>query len=109
MYKVFTVNKNGKIELSKEELQKLLDDSYWEGYRANSGTYVYHSPSWNPWTVTYCSNSVADSGSITCGKADGVTLTADAANIVGSNAISTDAITISLNNIEDAIKAGDLN
>ena len=51
MTKVFTVNKNGKIELTKDELQKLLDDSYWEGYNANTGTYVYTSPSrwWNPW------------------------------------------------------------
>lgn len=108
MTKVFTVNKDGKIELTKDELQKLLDDSYWEGYRANTGTYVYTSPSrwWSPWSVTYCSDTVASS-SCTDGKHyDGTTLTADAANIVGSNAISTDAITISLNNIDDAIKAG---
>ena len=54
MIKIFTMNKNGKIELSKEELQKLLDDSYWEGYRASSGTiYTYHSPTiGSPWTIT---------------------------------------------------------
>lgn len=106
MTKVFTVNKDGKIELTKDELQKLLDDSYWEGYRANNGTYVYTSPSrwWNPWSVTYCSDTIscaADSNHY-----DGVTLTADDLNIKGSQNIAADTITITLNNIEDAIKAG---
>jgi len=36
MIKVFTTNKDGKIELTKDELKKLLDEAYWEGYRANS-------------------------------------------------------------------------
>lgn len=31
MIKVFTTNKNGKIELTKDELKKLLDEAYWEG------------------------------------------------------------------------------
>lgn len=34
--RVFTLNNNGKIEITEEELRKLLDDSYWEGYY-NSG------------------------------------------------------------------------
>lgn len=95
MTKVFTVNKNGKIELTKEELQKLLDDSYWEGYRANTGTYVYTSPVhwWNPWSVTYCNSSDTVASS---------TIDANYASI------SSDKISISLNDINDAIKAGDL-
>lgn len=32
LIKVFTKNKDGKIELTKEELQKVLDGAYWEGY-----------------------------------------------------------------------------
>lgn len=54
MIKIFTLNKAGKIELTKDELQKLLDDSYWEGYRNGNNTiYTYHSPSvTTPWTVT---------------------------------------------------------
>ena len=32
MIKVFTLNKNNKIELTKEELESLLNESYWEGY-----------------------------------------------------------------------------
>ena len=52
MVHVFTTNKNGKIELTKDELKKLLDEAYWDGYRANSGTYTYTTPSWVPYTWT---------------------------------------------------------
>lgn len=45
MIKVFTLNKNNKIELTKEELQALLDQSYWDGYRANDRAWTYNSPS----------------------------------------------------------------
>ena len=57
MIKVFTTNKEGKIELSKDELKSLLDEAYWDGWKANSGTYTYHSPyAWknttsNTWTL----------------------------------------------------------
>lgn len=74
MVKVFTLNKNGKIELTKEELQKLLDDSYWEGYRANhSNYYTYTTPSINPWTIT-C-NSASDK----------ITLTSQDVNTINAN------------------------
>lgn len=69
MIKVFTTNKDGKIELSKEELKSLLDEAYWDGYRANSKMYVYNSPSiWSPyrWEVT-CSNATLRSSDITSG------------------------------------------
>ena len=46
MIKVFTLNKNGKIELTKKELEQLLNESYWEGYRNNNNYYwTYTSPS----------------------------------------------------------------
>ena len=45
MIKIFTLNKNNKIELTKEELQALLDESYWDGYRANNHSWTYNSPS----------------------------------------------------------------
>lgn len=78
MVKVFTTNKNGKIELTREELQKILDDAYWEGYY-NNHNWVYHSPSVSPYTwtistsntpnpstetITCCSNSVNASSEI---------------------------------------------
>ena len=53
MIKVFTTNKDGKIELTKDELKKLLDEAYWEGYRSNN-VWTYQTPNWSPyqWTVT---------------------------------------------------------
>ncbi len=57
MIKVFTLNKNGKIELTKKELEQLLNESYWEGYRNNSNLYwTYTSPSinTNPYIATSC-------------------------------------------------------
>lgn len=35
MIKVFTLNENGKIEITKEELENLLNESYWDGYYAS--------------------------------------------------------------------------
>lgn len=66
MIKVFTLNINGKIEITEEELRKLLDDSYWEGYY-DSGK------SW-----TYNINPIA-SPSITCAS-DKTNVTIDAIN-----------------------------
>lgn len=41
--KVFQKNKNGKIEFTKEELETLLNEVYWDGYRANS-TWTWTTP-----------------------------------------------------------------
>lgn len=80
MIKVFTLNKNNKIELTEKQLKKLLDDVYWEGYRDNKHytwsspiTYPYYcstsidSTSTNPYTIS-CNNSTT--GTITIGKGD---------------------------------------
>ena len=45
MIKVFTLNKNGKIELTKKELESLLNESYWEGYNRKN-IWTYTSPYW---------------------------------------------------------------
>ena len=60
MIKVFTTNKDGKIELTKEELKDLLDEAYWDGFKANCTTYTYTTPNWTPysWTVTTASNTL---------------------------------------------------
>lgn len=50
MIKVFTTNKEGKIELTKDELKALLDEAYWDGYRKNNN-WVYTTPSWSPYLV----------------------------------------------------------
>ena len=59
MIKVFTLNKNNKIELTKEELESLLNESYWEGYnKKNYWTYTspYYYTNINPYKVTCASN-----------------------------------------------------
>ena len=37
---VIEKNKDGKIELTKEELQKMLDDAYTQGYTDDKGRYA---------------------------------------------------------------------
>lgn len=73
MIKVFTLNKNGKIELTEKELKQLLDDSYWEGYRNGSGTtWTYTSPSvWSPYTYTTTYNGTTGSITLTSTTAAG--------------------------------------
>ena len=63
MVKIFTTNKDGKIELTKDELKSLLDDAYWEGYRANNHMYVYNTPNWTPytWTVSGTNTTITSS------------------------------------------------
>lgn len=61
---VFTLNKNGKIELTKQELERLLNKSYWEGYtegywqggHKNNNSWTYASPSIHNPIIT-CTNS----------------------------------------------------
>ena len=59
MIKVFELNKNKKIELTKEELENLLNQAYWEGYR-NYWTCIDHGAN-SPYTIT----NTSDSSSIT--------------------------------------------
>jgi len=80
MIKVFTLNKNGKIELTKKELEELLNESYWEGYWKNcSNTWTYHSPSTltSPYTFTSttASNATNVGNTIT---SDSITITTNA-------------------------------
>lgn len=67
MIKVFTTNKNGKIELTSDELKKLLDEAYWEGYHSNSSTYIYHSPTWTPynWSTTTSDSITLSNSTVT--------------------------------------------
>lgn len=59
MIKIFTTDKNGKITLSIDELKSLLDESYWEGYRANNTTWTYRTPSWSPYVITTTSSNTS--------------------------------------------------
>ena len=56
--RVFTLNKNGKIELTKEELQQMLDEAYHDG--SNSVTITTPSYPYNPWNGPfYCNTATA--------------------------------------------------
>ena len=63
MIKVFTLNKNGKIELTEKELKQLLDNVYWEGYRDNNKSWTYTTPVTYPYwsNITSSINTTSDS------------------------------------------------
>lgn len=42
--KIFTPNNNGKIEFTKEELEKLLEEAYQEGYDEGSKKTILQYP-----------------------------------------------------------------
>lgn len=71
MIKVFTLNKNGKIELTSKELEQLLNESYWEGYINNyhNNYWTYSSPNSYKWSsgtpYTISTSSITSSDSIT--------------------------------------------
>lgn len=58
--KVFTKNQNGKIEFTEDELRKLLDEIYNEGYwdgKGNNYSYIYTTPYTHTYPYTLCSTS----------------------------------------------------
>lgn len=52
MIKIFTTDKDGKITLTKQELQDLVNEAYWEGYNTKSSYTTIRTPSWTPYTWT---------------------------------------------------------
>lgn len=85
MIKVFTTGKDGKITLSAKELKELLDEAYWEGYRNNSHTWTYTTPTWSPYYYTTTADSIT-----VCTSADAKTNTAT----IDANTISNGTVTI---------------
>ena len=73
MIKAYTLNKNGKIELTLEELQKLIDEAVEEGRRlAEQPTIVYRqcpyqteSPTWRTNVTCHDATTVTGSGRAT--------------------------------------------
>lgn len=65
MVKIFTTNSDGKIEFTKDELEKLLNEIWRDGYSSNTSYYwtspTITTPYWN--TIT-CSTE----GNITTAK-----------------------------------------
>lgn len=59
MIKIFTLNKNKKIELTEKELKQLLDQVYWEGYRDNNkSSWTYTTPLTYPYITTTTADSI---------------------------------------------------
>ena len=71
--KIMYPNDKGKIELTKEELEKLLNESYSEGYSDDCSRYYTISTPSYPY-ITYCNGSSDNSLS-----ADKVTVNCDGA------------------------------
>ena len=77
--KVFQTNSNGKIEFTRAELEKLLNDTYKEGHRdgetkANNSYWTWTAPTLTGTpSITYGGNSTIrttpDSATITCTNA----------------------------------------
>lgn len=57
--KIMYPNDKGRIELTKEELEKLLNESYSEGYSDGCSRYYSISTPSYPY-ITYCNGSSAD-------------------------------------------------
>lgn len=90
MVKVFYPNKNGKIEFTKQEIEKLLDEVYNQGYRdGQNHPYWWTSPIWTYPTITttpYCDINVSNTSDNT--DRSYVLSTTTAANSDGEQSIS---------------------
>jgi len=59
-------NKDGKIELTKDELQKMLDDAYSQGYSDGRGRYdTITYPSYPAWYYTTLNTNAISKDSVT--------------------------------------------
>lgn len=73
MIKVFEINNKGKIEFTREELEKLLNDTYAEGQRnCNCGSNITWT---NPYIAPYVSttNSEATTSNVSAPKVHTIT------------------------------------
>lgn len=52
MVKIFTTNKNGKIEFTEKELENLLNEVWKDGYNSNKNSYWWCSPTNATGTIT---------------------------------------------------------
>ncbi len=89
MIKIFTTNKDGKIEFTKDELKQLLDEAYWEGYRANTSSYIYTTPSSPYWY----SSTTSDKITLRNATSDNITVS----NTTVDNAIKVTPNSIKIN------------
>ena len=86
---VIEAGKDGKITLTKDELQKMLDNAYQEGKAEGSAHPIYwyrYYPYWTnqPWYINTTSETVTN----TC-PADSVTISASSVNNPSSVSIAS--------------------
>ena len=67
---VIEKNKDGKIELTKEELQKMLDDAYTQGYVDGKGRYETITYPSYPWYLTTPNTNTISTDKVTLGRTD---------------------------------------
>ena len=100
--KVFQTNANGKIEFTRCELEKLLNETYREGYtdgenHAKSNYWAWTSPSISVTNTPYYGTITCDTGSLlSINTTDGISSTTtlrDSASIAGvcDNTVATSA------------------
>lgn len=87
--KIFTKNKQGKIEFTERELKALLDEIYNDGYNDGSKKYYYTTPYYYHWPyygsttpITYCTTNASTAGN------SGITISASDYS-TGSTTITT--------------------
>lgn len=75
MVKIFTPNKNGKIEFTKSELENLLNEVWRDGYNSNHN-WTWYSP-WYYTPISYDFGTTADKWTVTQSQNDNITYTGD--------------------------------
>lgn len=64
--KVFNLNKEGRIEFTKEELEKLLNETYEDGYyEGKSHTYTWTPVTYNDSGITLLNNDMSTTATST--------------------------------------------
>ena len=88
--KVFCPNTNGKLEFTKEELERMLNEAYEDGYRDGRNHY-------SPW---YCTTSLSGSANAASTNIRGYVDSVKATDATITNATSsTDTITSALEGV----------
>lgn len=105
--KVFQTNKAGKIEFTRCELEKLLNETYNEGYRdgenhAKSSYWTWTSPSisTNTYPTITCCNSTDPIDNLIMGNTTINGVTSDKTNATTTTTISTADCSINTNEVK---------
>ena len=103
MYKVFKLNKDNKIEFTKNELKSLLDEVYREGGKDNSDKYYHWIPpyDWPNWVYHTLITNDYDSHKISISPVSATTATSIPTSTITTSSTSGDT---SIINCKDIMK-----